>query len=189
MIIALVQIMLNVGVRGVFQPPPTQKKRWLLGTALQCSQTTTASTNKHHQAQTSTRCIPWWGGGYPTNHLKAMTTIDPTFHTKLISSSKRGTMQADSKRKEPKRLDGRRLNQKRTEIIPPHKPTHLPPSHHDAQHPNCQKKAVGPKMTDKTSLVSTKRSRTRQTKRPTRRNSTKLDETRRRRRRNKNKLH
>ena len=149
-----------------------------------CSQTTTASTNKHHQAQTSPRCIPWWGGGYPTNHLKAMTTNDPIFHTKLISSSKGSTIGTNSRRKEPKRVDGRRLNQKQTEIRTPNKPEHLPPSHHDAQHPNCQKKAVGPRMTDKTSFVSSKRSKPRRTKRRMRRNSTKLDETRRRRRTN-----
>ena len=33
-IAALVQLMLDVGVRRVSQPPPTQKKRWLVVTAL-----------------------------------------------------------------------------------------------------------------------------------------------------------
>ena len=151
--------------------------------------TLTASANKHQQALTSAKSVPWWGGGYPTNHLKAMTTNDPSFHTRLISSSKGSTIRTNSKRKELKRVDGRRLNQKRTEIRPPNKPTLLPPSHHESNTQTAKKKAVGPRMTSKTGFVSSKGSKTRLTKRRTRRNSTKLDETRRRRRTNKTRLH
>ena len=133
------------------------------------------STTKRKQAQD---VFLGGVGGYPTNHLKAMTTNDPMFNLKLISSSKGSTIRTNLKRKEPKQVDRRRLNQKRTEIRTANKPTHLPPSHHDAKHPNCQKKAVGPRMIDKTSFVSSKQSKTRRTKRRTRQNSTKLNETR-----------
>ena len=56
-----------------------------------------------------------------------MTTNDPIFHTKPISSSKGSTIRTNSKQKEPKRVDGRGLNQKRTKIRTPDKPTRLPP--------------------------------------------------------------
>ena len=103
-----------------------------------------------------------------------MTTNDPILHTKLISGSKGSTIQTNSKRKEFKRVNGHRLNQKRTEIRSPNKPTHLSPIHHDAKHPHCQKKAAGPRMDGKNRFRKLQREQN-STNETT--NATKLDET------------
>ena len=63
------------------------------------------------------------------------------FHTKLISSCKGSTVRTNSKRKELKRVDRRRLNQKQTEIRAPNKPTHLPPQATMTTTPKLPKKS------------------------------------------------
>ena len=98
------------------------------------------------------------------------------FTQNLSQAPKGGQFETNSKRKELKRVDGRRLNEGRTEIRPPNKPTHLPPSHHDAKHPNCQKKAAAPGMDGKNRFRKLQREQnlTNETMK-----TSKLDETRR----------
>ena len=116
-------------------------------------------------------------------------TIRPIFDSKPISSSKGSTIRNNSKRKEPKRVDGCRLNQKRPEITPANKPMHLPTSHPDAKQPNCQRKPAGTRILGKKRFCKLQREQNLTNETTNATNSTKLDGNRRQRLTSKTTLH
>ena len=159
--------MLDVGVRRVSQHPPRPKEKvvschCLTLCALQHSQRAQTNTNKRKQAQD-----PFPGGVGGTQQTTSMTTNDPIFHTKLLSSSKGSTIRSEKSQKESTDIHSTK-NKPRLE----HRtsPRTCSPSHHDSNTQTAKKTAVGPRMTSKTGFVSSKGSKTRQAKRQTRRN-------------------
>ena len=177
-IVALVQLMLDVGLRRVSQPPPTQTKSWLVVTALLPVLPNThgehkTNTNERKQAQD-----PFLGGVGGTRQTTSRQCQPMTpFFTQSVSQAPKGAQFEPYRReKELKRVDGGQLNQTKSEMRPCNKPTHLPPSHHDAKHPNCQRNAAGPRMDGKNRFRKLQREQNSTNERT---NASKLDEPRR----------
>ena len=167
---ALVQIMLDVGVRRVSQPPPPYPKEKMV----RCHCLTLCAPKHSRRAQT--RSVPWWGEGYPTNHLKAMTTNDQICHRKKFLKLQRehNLNQREEKRVKTSRRTSTQPKTNRDETTQ----QALAPvsSHHDAKHSNCQNKAAGPRMDgiNRFGKLQREQNSTNQTT-----NASKLDKTRR----------